>query len=145
MSKKKRKKYIVYPQMFIAVHYNRIFMQSNNVLIHVRNHLYETSDTAPYKQSPKNTAWNKEKREYVHEYSLEMCQLKLFQAILIEIKFYHRKMGMGHRVDIVHTALHMWRIPKQKLIKQYKDHHKILYSNTMNYCILRNAIKKEII
>lgn len=105
-------------------------MQSENVLIHVRNHLYETSGTASFKQSPKDIARNKEKREYVHKYDL--CQLRLFQAILIEIKFYHRKMGMEHRVDIVYTALHMWRIPKQKLIKQYKDHHKILYSNIIN-------------
>jgi len=40
-------------------------------------------------------------------------------AILNEIKFYHRKMGREHRVDIARTALHMRRIPKQKLIKQH--------------------------
>lgn len=68
----------------------------------------------------------------------EMCQLRLFQAIFIKIKFYHRNMGTGHRVDIVHTALHMRRISKQKLIKQYENHRKILYPNTINYIIKCN-------
>lgn len=67
-----------------------------------------------------------------------MCQLKLFQAILIEIKFYHHKMDTGHRVDIVRTALHMRRILKQKLIKQYKDYRKLFYSNVINYIIKYN-------
>lgn len=48
----------------------------------------------------------------------EVCQLRLYSGI--KIKFYHRNMGTGHRVDIVHTALHMRRIPKQKLIKLKK-------------------------
>jgi len=34
-------------------------------------------------------------------------------------------MGTGHRVDIARRALYMQRIPKQKLIKQYKDYKKI--------------------
>lgn len=34
-------------------------------------------------------------------------------------------MGTEHRVDIARTALYMQRIPKQKLIKQYKDYKKI--------------------
>lgn len=63
----------------------------------------------------------------------EMCQLRLIFQAIIKIKFYHRNMDTGHRVDIVHTALHMRRIPKQKLIKQYKN-----YPSTINNIIKCN-------
>lgn len=112
----------MYPQIFIAVYYNFAFLYKIYLTLMFTFEISCTKRKIPYplNRNPKDTARIEEKREYVRETGREMCQLRLFQAILIKIKFYHRNMGTGHRADIVRTALHMRRISKQKLIKQYK-------------------------